>query len=191
MNEALAYREEYEKYELINGEVHMMSRPSVDHSRVSRNVLGIFDRHLRGKKCEAFGEVDVFFSEKDNFIPDAMIVCNPDIVKSNGIHGTPDLVVEVLSPSTAKNDRFNKKALYEKYAVKEYWIVDPYSRTIEIYHLVEGKFELDDFYVSYRARDWENLDAKEKAEAEAHHTIKVSLCDDFMVEVGDVFRNVD
>ena len=191
MGEALAYREEYEKYELINGEVHMMSRPSVDHSRVSRNVLGIFDRHLMGKRCEAFGEVDVFFSEKDNFIPDAMIVCNPDIVKSDGIHGTPDLVVEVLSPSTARNDRFNKKALYEKYGVKEYWIVDPYSRTVEVYHLVEGKFELDDFYVSYRARDWENLDEKEKAEAEAHHTIKVSLYDDFTVEVADVFRDVD
>ena len=191
MNEALAYREEYEKYELINGEVHMMSRPSVDHSRVSRNVLGIFDRHLMGKKCEAFGEVDVFFSEKDNFIPDAMIVCNPDIVKSNGIHGTPDLMVEVLSRSTARNDKFNKKALYEKYGVKEYWIVDPANKTIEIYHLVDGKFELDDVFAEYRESEWRGMTAAEKAEAEAHHTIKVSLYDNFTVEVGDVFRDVD
>ena len=191
MGAALAYREEYEKYELINGEVHMMSRPSVDHWQTAHNIINCFGRYLRGKRCRAFGEVDVFFSEEDNFIPDAMIVCNPDIVKSNGIHGTPDLVVEVLSPSTARNDRFNKKALYEKYGVKEYWIVDPLGKTIEVYHLIDGKFELDDFYVEHREDEWKRMTDREKAEAEAHHTIKVSLYDDFMVEVADVFRDVD
>ena len=191
MGAALAYREEYDAYELINGQEYMMARPSFSHMRIEGNIFGAFDRYLRGKKCKAFFEPNVRLSDKDQFIPDVVIVCNPEILNDPWIDGVPDLVVEVLSPSTAKNDRFNKKALYEKYAVKEYWIVDPYSRTVEVYHLVEGKFELDDFYVSYRARDWENLDAKEKAEAEAHHTIKVSLCDVFMVEVGDVFRNVD
>ncbi|MBR1579422.1 MAG: Uma2 family endonuclease [Selenomonadaceae bacterium] len=191
MEEALAYQEKYEKYELINGEMHMMSRPSVDHWQTAHNIVNCFGRYLRGKRCRAFGEVDVFFSEKDNFIPDAMIVCNPDIVKNDGIHGTPDLVVEVLSRSTARNDKFNKKALYEKYGVKEYWIVSPSDKTIEIYHLVDGKFELDDVFAEYRESEWRGMTAAEKAEAEAHHTIKVSLYEDFTVEVGDVFRDVD
>ncbi|MBQ9478138.1 MAG: Uma2 family endonuclease [Selenomonadaceae bacterium] len=191
MEAALAYREEYEKYELINGEVHMMSRPSFEHGDVEVNIANLFRTYLRCKRCRALLEPNVRLSDKDQFIPDVVIVCNPEILNDPWIEGVPDLVVEVLSPSTARYDKFSKKALYEKYGVKEYWIVDPANRTIEIYHLVEGKFELDDFYVSYRARDWENLDAKEKAEAEAHHTIKVSLYEDFTVEVADVFRDVD
>ena len=191
MEAALAYQERYEKYELINGEVHMMSRPSFNHLRVEKNVVGIFDRHLRGKRCEAFFEPNVRLSDKDQFIPDVVIVCNPEILNDPWIEGVPDLVVEVLSRSTARNDRFNKKALYEKYGVKEYWIVDPLGKTIEVYHLIDGKFELDDFYVEHREDEWKRMTDREKAEAEAHHTIKVSLYDDFMVEVADVFRDVD
>ena len=191
MEAALAYQEEYEKYELINGEVYMMARPSVRHWQVAHNIVNCFERRLIGRRCRAFGEVDVFFGEKDNFIPDAMIVCNPDIVEEDGIHGVPDLVVEVLSPSTAKNDKFVKKALYEKYGVKEYWIVDPANKTVEIYHLIDGKFEIDDLYVEYRKNEWARMTEKEKAEAAEHRTIKVSLYEDFMVEVAEVFRDVD
>lgn len=55
----MTYKDERDDYELINGEVYTMPRPSVNHARVSRNVLGIFDRYLSGKTCEAFGEVAV------------------------------------------------------------------------------------------------------------------------------------
>ncbi|WP_411830076.1 Uma2 family endonuclease [Metasolibacillus meyeri] len=54
-----------------------------------------------------------------------MIICNQDIIKRDGIYGAPDLVVEVLSPSTARRDKGEKKALYEKHGVKEYWIISP------------------------------------------------------------------
>ena len=189
MSGALAYQREYEDYELINGEVYMMARPSVNHSRIARNIVGIFDRHLIGKTCEAFLEIDVHLSEKDNFIPDAMIICNPDIVKEDGIYGAPDLVVEVLSPSTARIDRTYKKATYEKYGVKEYWLVDPLNRTVEIYHLIDGKFELGGFFVDYREKDWARL--TERQQAETQKTIQVSLYDDFTIEVAEVFRGVD
>ena len=189
MSGALAYKGEYEAYEVINGEVYMMARPSVNHWRISNNVIRSFERRLQGKKCEAFGEVDVHLSDKDQFIPDAMIVCNPDIVKEDGIHGAPDLVVEILSPSTARNDRTVKLLTYAKHGVKEYWIVDPLNRTVEVYHLLEGKYELDTFCVDYRERDWARLTDKEKAETQKE--IKVSLYDDFIVDVAEVFRGVD
>ena len=99
MSGALAYREDCADYEIIGGQVYMMSRPSMNHQRISGNIYGLFDQYLNGKCCEAILEQDVYFSEEDNFIPDVMIVCNPDIVEDDGIHGVPDLVVEILSKS--------------------------------------------------------------------------------------------
>lgn len=89
---------------------------------------------------------DVYLSDNDRVIPDVMIVWNRDIIKKDGIHGTPDLIVEVLSPSTAKNDKGYKKELHEKSGVKEYWIIDPVMRSIETYLLADGKYVLDEFY---------------------------------------------
>ena len=82
---------------------------------------------------------DVHLSENDCVIPDVMIVCNSDIIKDNAIYGAPDLIVEVLSPGTEKRDRGYKKDLYERCGVREYWIVDPVSLTVEVYLLkMEG-----------------------------------------------------
>lgn len=105
--ESTAFREE-DDFELIHGRAVMMSpRPSVDHNRVVSNLNRIFQVYLRGKRCEAFSDgVEVHFDEANVFVPDAMIVCNRDIIRRKGIFGAPDLVVEVLSPRTAKNDRF-------------------------------------------------------------------------------------
>ena len=96
-----------------------------------------------GKTCKAFNDgPDVYLTEEDRVIPDAMIICNKDIIKPNGIHGTPDLIAEVLSPSTAKKDRGYKKDLYERSGVKEYWIVAPTMRSIEAYLLTDGPFAI-------------------------------------------------
>lgn len=64
-----------------------------------------------------------------------MVVCNKDIIKKDGVHGVPDLIVEVISPSTAKKDKGYKKDLYETCGVKEYWLVDTDNRSIEVYLL--------------------------------------------------------
>ena len=189
MSGALAYKDEYDAYELINGEVYMMARPAFNHMRIESNVFGLFDRYLKGKRCEAFFEPNVRLSEEDQFIPDVAIVCNPEILNDPWIDGVPDLVVEILSPSTARNDKFRKKAAYEKYGVKEYWIVDPLNRTVEIYHLIDGKFELGGFCVDYRPRDLELLSEREKAETQTK--IKVSIYDDFIIDVADVFEDVN
>ena len=154
MEAALAYQEAYDAYELINGQEYMMARPSFSHMRIEGNIFGAFDRYLRGKKCKAFFEPNVRLSDKDQFIPDVVIVCNPEILNDPWIEGTPDLVVEILSPSTAKNDKFIKKAVYAKHGVKEYWIVDPRGKSIEVYHLKETGYELDNVYFLYSEKQW-------------------------------------
>ena len=190
--EALAYQDEYQEYELINGEVYMMARPSINHIRIEKNIIKAFDRYLQGKKCEAFFEPNVRLSEKDQFIPDVIIVCNPDIGKDDGIYGAPDLVVEVLSPSTARNDKLRKKALYEKYGVKEYWIVDPINKSIEVYHLVEGKLVLENVCMMYRDYEWERMTEEERELAQKEQlSIQVSLYDDFTIDIAEVFRGVN
>ncbi len=128
MDKNLAYQEE-PREELLRGEIYVMSSPSVNHSRAASNIYYVFRNHLKQKTCKAFADgVDVYLTENDRVIPDAMIVCSKDIIHPDGIHGAPDLIVEVLSPSTAKNDKGYKKDLYERSGVKEYWIVDTHDR---------------------------------------------------------------
>lgn len=105
MNGNFAYQEE-PREELLNGKTYMMSSPSVNHHRTASNIYYIFLSYLKGKNCSAFGDgVDVYLTENDRVIPDVMIVCDRNIILQDGIHGAPDLIVEALSPSTAKNDK--------------------------------------------------------------------------------------
>ena len=192
--EALAYEyagDVHEEYELINGEVYMMARPSVRHWRISHNVVNIFERKLRGKRCEAFGEIDVHLGEGDDVIPDAMIVCNPDIITDRRIEGTPDLVVEVVSKSTERKDRREKLETYAKYGVKEYWIVDPIKKSLEVYLQYEGRLVLARIHYQYSDRELSYMNDKERAEADAQNSIKITLYEDFVVDIHDVFANID
>ncbi|WP_193769094.1 Uma2 family endonuclease [Metasolibacillus meyeri] len=178
------------RYEIIDGETIMMSpRPTLNHNRVITNLAVVFDKYLDGKKCEYFTDgVDVHFDEKNRVIPDSMIVCNTDILKPNGIYGTPDLIVEVLSPSTARKDKGDKKTLYEKHGVKEYWIIDPVAKSIEVYLLKDDRYELDNVYTVIPDWDWEQMTEEEKKEAVL--TFKVSLYDDFIIDIKDIFKNM-
>ena len=105
-------------FELIDGKVVMMSpRPRVRHVQVASRIANLFDQKLRGKRCTALPDgVDLILDEKNHFIPDAMIVCDPDKIKDTCVEGAPDLVVEVLSPSTAKRDRGDKAKAYAQAA---------------------------------------------------------------------------
>ena len=99
---AYSYSDTRDEYEIINGEVYMMSSPKANHIRVNGNLHGIFRDYLKGKTCEPFSNFNVYFNEEDHFIPDEMIVCNPDIVEDDAVHGAPDLVVEILSLQICK-----------------------------------------------------------------------------------------
>ena len=182
--------EEKRRVEKINGVTVMQAAmPAVNHNRVVTNLSSIFNRYLRGKRCEAFSDgVEVHLDEDNTFVPDAMIVCNKDIIKHNGIFGVPDLVAEVLSPSTARNDKGAKKDAYEKCGVREYWIADTKNKSVEVYLLRDGRFVLDNIYNVYEDWEWEQLSEEEKAAAKL--PLKVSLYDDFFVDVREVFERV-
>lgn len=181
MNGNLAYQEE-SREELHNGEIVMMSSPSVNHNRVASRIFSAFYNYLKGKSCEIFNYgVDVFVTENDRVIPDVMIVCNKDIIQKDGIHGAPDLIVEVLSPGTAKSDKSYKKTLYENFGVREYWIVDTELRSIEVYLLSDGKYYLDEIY---RLPNDNMIDREKEC---CKDIVPVSLYDDFSIPLDEIF----
>lgn len=182
-----AYQEEVWD-EMINGKIILMSpRPSTNHNRISSNIYSIFRNFLKGKTCEAIADgMDLYLSETERYVPDGMIVCKPDIIKPDGVHGAPDLVVEVLSPSTARNDRGRKKDSYEAATVQEYWIVEPISKTVEVYLLRDYKLVLDDVYTVYPDYLLEKMNEAERAAVKTK--FKTSLYDDLLVSLDDVFE---
>ncbi len=187
MNTAAAYRDEHDIVEVIHGkDVAMSPRPGTRHMLIAGNICRIFASFLRGKRCKVFMEPDVFLDEKNNFVPDVLIVCDKGKIKANGIYGAPDLVVEILSPSTMTRDRGVKKDAYEKAGVKEYWIVDPVSQSIEVYHLKEGRLALDHAYAVFPDWEWERMTEEERAATRL--SVKVSLYDDLIVDVREVFE---
>jgi len=187
MSGNLACQDEYTWEELIDGKVVAMSpRPTVNHHRITQHISYIFERYLKGKRCSAFADgVDLYLTEKDRFIPDVMVVCDPDKIQWDGVHGVPDLVVEVLSPSTQKNDRLHKKEVYEKCGVREYWLVDAIDRNIEQYFLRDGKLELNEVYHDYKDYELGRLNDEERAAVVTR--FKCSLFDDLEIAMEDIF----
>ena len=189
MSDNLAYQEEVRE-ELIGGEVVAMSpRPMYNHNHVAFNIAVIFDSYLRGKRCTVIPDgTDLYLTDEDRFVPDMMVVCDRDKIKRDGVHGAPDLVVEVLSPGTAKNDRMRKKEVYEACGVREYWIADPENRTIEQYLLRDGGLELSTVYASYTEREMERMSERERMEIITH--FKCSLYDDFDISLDEIFSGL-
>ena len=189
MNDVAYAMNDQEDYEIINGnKVYMMSRPNTDHMKVEGNIFVAFHNYLNGKKCVPFNETDVFFDDNNNFVPDVMIVCNPEIIEKKGIFGTPDLIVEILSPTTAVRDKMDKFFAYEKYGVKEYWIVSPNEKSVEVYLLKDNHLIRSGVYQFYDEEEFNDLTEEQKKLAKRE--IKVSLYDDFYVTLDDIFENV-
>lgn len=189
MSDNLAYQEELRE-ELIAGEVVAMSpRPTFNHNRVASRIYWAFENYLKDKRCTVIADgTDLYLSEKDRFIPDMMVVCDRDKIKRDGVHGAPDLVVEVLSPGTAKNDRLHKKAVYGSSGVREYWLVDPENRTIEQYLPQDGRLELNAVYVSYSEDALERMTEEERSAVETH--FQSSLYDDFDISLDEIFSGL-
>ena len=137
------------RYELLDGDLLMVPAPTTTHQRISRNL----EVHLYAY-CQRthFGEVfdspvDVVLGEADArevVQPDLLLVATEraSIIAEEEIRGAPDLIVEILSAGTEHRDRGYKKILYGRYGVREYWIVDPAGRTIEVHTLSQLGLEL-------------------------------------------------
>ncbi len=149
-----------ERVELIKGKIFKMSpAPSRLHQKTAVKLISHIDRFLEGKNCEVYAApFDVRFPKenKDNKTftvvqPDLCIICDQSKLDDKGCLGAPDLIIEILSPKTAKNDIKDKFQLYEENGVREYWIVSPENKVVDVfvlkedqkYHLI-GKFADDD-----------------------------------------------
>lgn len=185
-----AYEIDEQRDELIDGKIVAMSpRPTLNHNSIAGNIYLLFRTFLRGKSCKAYGDgVDLYLTPTDRFVPDGMIVCDHSMIQFDGIHGAPDLVVEVLSPTTAKNDRWHKKAVYEKSGVKEYWLVDPANRAVEVYLLRSGVFVLDNIHTLLPDYLIAKMNEKEKAALKV--TFQCSLFPDMTISLADVFEGM-
>ena len=177
--------------ELIDGKLFAMSpSPAWNHVSVSGTIYHLFKTYLKGRKCMPIPDGCDLHLTKDNvYIPDVMIVCDRSKIKSSGVYGAPDLVVEVLSPGSIKNDRGRKKDIYAKCGVREYWIVSASEKTIEVYwNTGNGEFTLHDIYTVYP--DWalEQMSETERADVVTH--FKCSLYDDFEIPLYEIFEDI-
>lgn len=146
-----------ERWELIDGVAYNMSpAPSTEHQRILRKLLLQIGNFLIDKTCEVFGApFDVRLpdgDEKDEDIdkvvqPDLAVICDPSKLDDKGCRGTPDLIIEIISPHTAAKDMKEKFFLYERHGVREYWIVHPYDRIAMVFRLgKDNKYERHDVY---------------------------------------------
>ena len=118
--------------EVIENTLYMSPRPTIKHQRIIKRLLMAMENYVQEKKLgEMFQEVDVFLDEKNAFQPDLLFSSkeNFHLMKNDeNIEGAPDLIVEVLSPSSRSHDLVKKKAVYERTGVKEYWAIDPETK---------------------------------------------------------------
>ena len=120
--------------ELINGELFMSPAPRPDHWRTQRRLFRFLDRVTR--EDEIFmAPIDLFIDHKNVFQPDLAYISekNKSFITERGIEGPPELIIEIISPSNSFIDRNRKKKCYLEFGVKEYWIVDPANKTVEVY----------------------------------------------------------
>ena len=161
METNLAYQEEFRE-ELINGEIVAMSPAASNHNRIAGDIYGIFWNYLKGKKCEPFGDSEaVYLTETDHFIPDFMIVCDSEKIKSNG-----------------------KMEVYGTCGVREYWIVSPSEKTVEQYIQDNGRLVLNGVY--FVPPDY----TPEKELAGIAKEFRCSLFDDLAIRLEDIFLRV-
>ena len=131
------------KYQLIDGEIIEMPTPIVAHQNAVLNLAFEFEKLNRAKKLGRVivAPMDVFLDIHNTFQPDVMFISNEraSIIGTDIVRGAPDLVVEVLSPSTAYYDLRKKMPTYFKYGVKECWIIDVSERAVERYALMNDE----------------------------------------------------
>jgi Uma2 family endonuclease len=171
-----------ERWELVAGEAHLMSpAPSRRHQEVVVGLLEQIARTLRDSRCRVYvAPFDVRLprgAEDDADIdtvvqPDLAVICDETKLDEAGCRGAPDWILEVLSPATAARDRVQKRDLYERHGVREYWLVDPDGATWTAYRLdpASGRFA---------ARE------EGKAEGTAHPAILPTV----VIEWARVFQN--
>jgi len=132
-----------ERWEIIDGAAYAMApSPGTKHQRILSELHGQLYNFLKGNPCKLFPapfDVRLNPNENDDTVvqPDIVVVCDRSKLDDKGCKGAPDFVIEILSPSTARHDKWTKFNAYQRAGVREYWISDPDSKTLSV-HVLEG-----------------------------------------------------
>jgi Uma2 family endonuclease len=139
------------EYELINGELVQKQSPTVTHQRIAKRIVRYLDPYaLKNNLGEVlFAPLDVVLDDGNAYHPDVFFIKKERSFIVNEteqvVMGAPDLVVEILSKGTAVYDKGDKKDIYEKYGVREYWLVDPLSKSVEVYSFADQRLKLKQY----------------------------------------------
>jgi Uma2 family endonuclease len=135
------------RYELMDGIAYMMASPSAIHQRICMELSVQFGSFLRGKPCQVFAApFDVrLFPEEDKsddtvLQPDLLVVCDKTKISAGSCDGPPDLIIEVLSPSNTQVEILKKFNYYLDAEVREYWVVSPELKTVQVHIFDQGHF---------------------------------------------------
>lgn len=168
-------KESDQQLEYIDGVVYMSPSPNTKHQRISMKISAFLFHLLDGKDCEVLAApydielVDEESDEKKIIIPDLSIICDHSGFTEQKYIGVPELIIEIVSPSNQSHDLIFKTNLYQKFHVKEYWIINPILNNIMVYSLGEDN--------KYRL-----------IENEKQGLVKSSLIDGFEVDVEVLFN---
>ena len=133
------------RWELIDGIPYAMAAPLIPHQRVSGSIFFQIRQFLHKKTCEVFyapTDVRLNADTRDDIVvqPDLLVVCDKSKIDEKGIIGAPDIVMEILSPSSASHDMIRKFMIYLNANVREYWIVDPVTGSVIVNILEDGTY---------------------------------------------------
>jgi Uma2 family endonuclease len=172
---------EEERWEIIDGKPYMQVTSTWQHQAISREILAQFNNYLKATNCHIFASpFDLRIpqsNEKDEettFVcqPDLLVICDKEELKGTGYYGTPTMIIEITSPSTAKIDKLLKFNKYEKAGVMEYWIIEPGTKLVSVFTLQGNK--------RYGRPDLYSDEDK----------IKVNTFPDLIIDLKPVFNNL-
>jgi Uma2 family endonuclease len=136
---------EDKRYELIEGDFFMAPSPAEHHQRISGNLYSALRKFVQehGLGFVYYAPFDVVLSEENVLQPDILFISKgcSEIITERNVQGAPDLIIEIISEATEYHDREIKQKLYARFGVKEYWLVDPHEKTVEVMVLGEEGFE--------------------------------------------------
>ena len=181
-----------DKYEIIGGQKFIQLGDTIAEGIIKSHLTMLIGCHARQNKlgCQ-FCNLELDFSPENIFRPDFIFVSSANEKlfldnESTTLHGVPDMVAEIFSRSTMKRDMGIKKDTYERNGVKEYWIINPWSRSIEVYLLREGKYFLDEVYHNCSEDELNEMTDEERAAVKFE--MPVNVLDGFKVKIKNIFN---
>lgn len=137
-----------QRWELIDGFAYNMTpAPRTKHQDLLGNLFREISVYLKGKQCRSFlAPTDVVLNDFNVVQPDLLVVCDRSKITDANIQGAPDLIIEILSPSTSRKDRREKKSLYEQFSVREYILVDPSNEVVQRFVHTDGRYGAEEIF---------------------------------------------